>query len=211
MINYTQIIDISWPITEQMTSYKNGNEVKFAYVASYDQGHGYRKSLVTMSSHSGTHIDAPSHFMEDGLPVETIPLTSLVGPCKVLDLRHCTEKITSQDLAQHDIQAGDRILLQTKNSDLLETAPFDQNFIYIDYQAALFLAEKKIKAIGIDYLGIERHQPGHETHSTFFSNAITILEGLRLKDVIPGNYFLCCLPLNIHGLEGAPARAILLK
>ena len=207
-MKYSKIIDISWPITPTMTSYKNGNEVKFADLASWEKDK-YRKSLITLSTHSGTHVDAPSHFHEHGETFEKLSLSSMVGPCKVLDATHCSEKITKQDLEKQNITQDDIILFKTKNSNLKTDVPFDPNFIYLELSAAQLLADKKIKAVGFDYLGIERHQPGHDTHSILFNNQITIIEGLRLNHVTPGDYFFCCLPLAIQGLEAAPARAVL--
>jgi arylformamidase len=210
MINVTKIIDISWPISPEMTAYKDKHEAIFTPVAEFARDH-YRKSTITLSSHDGTHVDAPSHFLESGVTIDHVPLATLNGPCKVIDLVHCDEKITLTDVAACDINAGDIILFKTKNSLLSPNAPFNPNFIFIDHQAARFLADKKIKAIGVDYLGIERQQPGHETHDAFLSNNIGVIEGLRLADVCAGSYFLCCLPLNVQGLDGAPARAVLLQ
>src|SRR3990172_659455 len=113
-MNNSSIIDISWPISPAMTSYKNGNEVKFIDGATFEKNH-HRKSLITLSAHSGTHIDAPSHFQEQGGSCETITLGSMIGPCSVLDLTHCIEKITHQDLERYNIGSGEIILLKTKN------------------------------------------------------------------------------------------------
>lgn len=210
MINITNIIDISWPISPSMTAYKDKHEAAFTTVADFPNDY-YRKSTITLSSHEGTHVDAPSHFLEQGVTIDQVPLATFIGPCKVIDLTHCDEKIKLSDIATCDINAGDIILCKTKNSLLSPTAPFNPNFIFIDLGAARFLTDKKIKAIGVDYLGIERQQPAHETHHAFLSNNIGLIEGLRLADVAAGDYFLCCLPLKIQGLDGAPARAILIK
>lgn len=210
MINITQIIDISWPISSEMTAYKDKHETTFTTIAEFDRDH-YRKSTITLSSHDGTHVDGPSHFLEHGVSIDHVPLATFIGPCKVIDLTHCDEKITLSDVAACDVNAGDIILFKTKNSLLSPTAAFNPNFVFIDLHAALFLADKKIKTVGVDYLGIERQQPKHETHEAFLANNIGVIEGLRLADAAAGSYFLCCLPLKVQGLEGAPARAILLK
>lgn len=210
MKNPQTIIDISWPITPDMTSYKNNKPVNFTHEKNFAD-HQVCDSKITLNSHTGTHIDAPSHFLANGVTIETISLQSLVGPCRVLDLTHVENKITNQDLKTFDIQADEIILLKTKNSLLENTAPFDTKFVYLDKTGAQFLADKKIKTVGIDYLGIEREQPDHETHCILFEQRITIIEGLRLMETIGGeSYILYCLPLAVNGLEAAPARAILI-
>jgi arylformamidase len=109
------------------------------------------------------------------------------------------------------IYAGDIILLKTANSSLGATALFNPSFVYLEASGAHYLQEKKIKAVGIDYLGIERAQPAHETHLQLMEHGITIIEGLRLQHVKQGRYLVCCLPLNAVGIEAAPARAVLIE
>jgi arylformamidase len=209
-MKFKNIIDISWPITEHMTEYKNQKSIACTDLATFEQDK-YRKSILRLSSHTGTHVDAPSHFLEQGKTIDQVSLGSLVGSCRVLDLTAVQEKITRQDLEKYDICADQIILLKTKNSFCQPTDLFNPNFIYIEEAAARYLADCKIKAIGIDYLGIERNQPGHETHDVLLRNDIGLIEGLRFAHVEPGNYFLCCLPIAVQGLDGAPARAILLE
>ncbi len=211
MINAKTIIDISWPITQDMTSYKNNKPVSIIHEKNFDE-HEVRDSKITLNSHTGTHIDAPSHFLADGKSIEQIPLESLNGPCRVLDLTHIEQKITAHDLADFNIQTDEILLLKTKNSFLDETASFNTNFVYLEKTGAQFLADKKIKTVGIDYLGIEREQPNHETHCILLTQKITIIEGLRLGKARGGeHYVLCCLPLAVQNLEAAPARAILMS
>lgn len=204
------IIDISWPITPTMTSYKDNKNISFEHTKLFESN-AVRESKLHIGSHTGTHIDAPAHFMQDGQTIEKIPLSASVGPCHVIDLTEVTEYITPDDFDGIDIQQGDIIICKTQNSQLLPTQPFDHHFVYLAQSAADFLVEKKIKAIGIDYLGIERNQPKHETHISLMRNGIVIIEGLRLQHVQPGRYFLWCLPLAVQGLEAAPARAVLTK
>lgn len=191
-----------------MTTYKDSKVVQFTHNKRFEDDK-VRESTITLNSHTGTHIDAPSHFLQNGTTLEHIPLEHLVGPCRVLDLTHVKGSISDRELEKHDIQAGQRLLLKTTNSVLEPTSLFDYNFVYLDASGAQFLASKKVLTVGIDYLGIERNQPDHETHATLFEHNIVIIEGLRLKDVQPGCYELYCLPLAVHGLEAAPARAVL--
>lgn len=192
-----EIIDISWPITANSTTYKNKNNLIIG------------KDHVRMSVHTGTHIDAPAHFIENGETIDTINLSTLIGPCRVLDFTHIENAIGKADLVPLDIKRSERILLKTKNSMKQATDQFDQNFIYLDESGAIFLSEIGIGCIGIDYLGIERAQQNHPTHIAFLNKKIPIIEGLRLAHVSPGNYNLICMPISLHGLEAAPARAVL--
>jgi arylformamidase len=203
-----KIIDISWPITLDMTAYKDRAVVSFNYTKTFEKD-GVRESIITLGSHSGTHIDAPSHFLADGAAIQERNLAETCGPCIVLDCTDVIEAITDEVLRKHEINEGDIVLLKTRNSSLAANAPFAYDFIYLAASGAAYLSSKKIKAVGIDYLGIERQQPHHETHITLMQNGISIIEGLRLALVNPGSYRLWCLPLCIQGLEAAPARAVL--
>lgn len=205
-----KIIDISWLISENITEYKNKNSIKLIQQANYKEN-GVREKLITFNSHTGTHIDAPAHFTENGKTLDQVDLNKFYGPCKVLDLTHIQEKITSQDLENFDIKENDIIILKTKNSELPETGAFVNNYVYLEKTGAKYLADKKIKTFGFDYLGIESNQPGHETHKYLLKTGIPIIEGLRLKNVEAGEYILSCLPILIKNSDGAPARAILIK
>lgn len=204
-----KIFDISWPITPEITEYKNKKTVRIDHVKIFERD-AVRESVIQLGSHTGTHIDAPSHFMASGTSLEDMPLDACIGECVVID---CTNLpvITADILRAHDIAAHAIVLCKTDNSDCEPTAAFNANFVYLDSSAAQYLAEKQIKAVGIDYLGIERNQPAHETHIYLMQEGITIIEGLRLANVPAGRYELICLPLKIEGVEAAPARAVLLK
>ena len=205
------IFDISWPISSTITGYKDKKTVSITQVKEFDRDN-VRESTITINSHTGTHVDAPSHFLKDGKTIDQIALERLIGQAVVLDLTMVTDAITREHLEQHAgaINSGDIVLLKTTNSDLQPTAPFTPHFIYLHQSGARYLAEKNIKAVGIDYLGIERNQPGHETHVELFTHDVVIVEGLRLEHVQPGRYDFYCLPLKVVGLEAAPARALLI-
>jgi arylformamidase len=204
-----KIIDISWPITLDMTAYKDRAVVAFQYTKTFEKD-AARESVITLGSHSGTHVDAPSHFIADGASIHDVPVAATCGPCVVIDCTDVAECITDENLREHAIEKGAIILLKTRNSAYAVNASFRYDFIYLAASGAAYLASKKIKAVGIDYLGIERQQPNHETHELLMHNGITIIEGLRLSEAESGSYTLFCLPLRVQGLEAAPARAILL-
>lgn len=203
------IYDISWPISPSMTAYKNNKTVIFTQNKQFDTD-GVRDSSITLGSHTGTHVDAPSHFLRDGKLIDEISPDRLIGKALVIDCMMVTDAIEPKNLQEHEIAPGDIVLLRTANSASDPNGPFNPNFIYLSPQAAAYLAEKKVKAVGIDYLGIERGDPEHQTHTTLMHADIAIIEGLRLAHVPAGSYFLICLPLAIVGLEAAPARALLM-
>jgi len=206
------IYDISWPISEVTTGYKDKQLIQFLETKSFSKD-GVRESEIKIGSHSGTHVDAPSHFLRDGKTIDQITLDRLIGRCKVLDLTGITgDAITYDDLVIHDEQIfeGDIIALKTTNSALEIFGTFNSNFVYLHESGAHYFAQKKVKAVGIDYLGIERLQPDHITHTTLMHADIVVIEGLRLGHVPGGTYLIVCLPLFVLGTEAAPARAILI-
>jgi arylformamidase len=207
-----KIIDISWPISKATTGYKDRSVVDIQEIKNFNRD-GVRETALHLSSHTGTHIDAPSHFLRDGKTIDEMSVDRFIGDCIVLDMTTCAERITRDCLMAHDgdIVEGSIVLLRTANSDLNATDKFSPHFVYLEASGALYLAEKKIKAVGIDYLGIEHSQPGHPTHENLMHADVAIIEGLRLGHVQAGNYLFVGLPLNVIGVEAAPARAILIK
>ncbi|MBD3231987.1 cyclase family protein [Candidatus Dependentiae bacterium] len=204
-----EILDISWPISENITEYKNRKTVELKNIKNY-QKDGVSETMIKFHSHTGTHVDACEHFLGNKKTVDQIDLQNLIGKCKVLDFITLEEdKITKSDLEKFEINKNDIILLKTKNSEFNPTDKFNPNFVYLDKSGAQFLADKKIKCVGIDYLGIERNQTNHETHKILLQNNIPIIEGLRLKNAIKKEYTLYCLPILIQVIDAAPARAIL--
>lgn len=205
------IIDISWPISNTMTTYKNRKDVSITTIKSLTQD-CIAESTIVMHSHTGTHVDAPAHFIKQGKTIEQILLEQLCGPCLVIDCTQVTEKITKKDLLIHQklLQNQKKVLLKTKNSFCNPTEPFNNNFIFLEESGAQFLVDCDVQTVGFDYLGIERTQKDHPTHKMLLKHGI-IIEGLRLELVTPGKYILYCLPLAIQYGDGAPARAILLQ
>lgn len=193
-----------------MTAYKDKKTVAFTQNKSFEKD-GFYESTIALSAHSGTHIDAPLHFVRDGKTIDQLELSQVIGRCKVFDMSSVTDGITQDHLENLDIQPHDIILFKTSNSALQPTDTFNPQFICLEISGAQYLVQRKIKAVGIDYLGIERGQAGHLTHNLLFKHNIVIIEGLRLQNIKQGSYFLCCLPLAMVGLEAAPARAVLIE
>jgi arylformamidase len=203
-----KLYDISMTIHEGMQVYKNKEEKKPRIWARQDftTAKAY-ESQLSMDVHAGTHLDAPLHMIPDGATIESIPLEHLVGTARVLDLTHVEEGVSRADLEPFGLQQGEWILLKTRNSLSEE---FDPNFVYLKADGAQYAKELKLRGIGTDGLGIERAQPDYATHKTLFENNICIVEGLRLKDVPAGTYFMVIAPLKLTGIDAAPARAFLI-
>lgn len=204
-----KIYDISAPIFEGMPVYKNKAEKqpKFEITQDFDTG-TVRETRVQLDCHTGTHVDSPLHMIKGGDEIQTIPLERWVGPCKVFDLTGVKDKIDVEHLENLNIVPNDFILFKTDNS--LEDG-FNFEFVYLSEAGAKYLAEIGIRGVGIDALGVERSQPGHPTHRTLFAHNIVIIEGLRLKDVPQGEYFLVAAPIKLIGTEAAPARVFLME
>jgi arylformamidase len=203
------IRDISMTIHPHMTVYKNKENKQPLFLKSADfETHGVYETDITMNLHTGTHIDFPLHTLKEGHNSDGHPLSTFIGTAKVFDLSQIDECISKADIEQLNIQKDDFILFKTRNSFRDD---FDFNFVYLDESAAQYLANKKIRGVGIDSLGIERNQPNHPTHDTLLGAAIIILEGLRLKDISENNYEFICLPLKIAHVEALPVRAILIE
>jgi arylformamidase len=199
-----KIYDVTGSIFEGMAVYKNKPE-KQPKLKTVTNGY-VTESRIDMDVHTGTHIDAPLHMMTDGDTFESIPLDSLVGMCTVLDLTGVHDRITKEDLERFAIRKGDFVLLKTRNSDVDE---FRFDFVFLAQDGAEYLAQLGVRGIGIDALGIERDQPGHPTHHILFQHGVIVMEGLRLKEVEAGEYFMVAAPLKIVGTDAAPARILL--
>lgn len=204
-----KVYDISMSIHHGMPVYKNKDEKRpiIQVMQDFSTGSSYG-SRISMDMHTGTHIDAPLHMIENGSTMDEFNIEKVVTECKVIDLTEVKDKITEKDFNNKEINEGDFILLKTRNSF---EEDFDFNFVFLDESGATYLKQRGIKGVGIDSLGIERSQKGHETHKILLGDGITIIEGLRLKEVNEGKYLLFALPLKIMGVEAAPARAILIE
>jgi arylformamidase len=202
----SKIFDITLPVYEGMPVYKNKPE-KQPKLETVTNAH-VTESRLSLDLHTGTHIDAPLHMINDGDTFKTISLEDLTRNVKVLDLTSVEDGITKDDLMKFGIEKNDFLLFKTKNSFDKE---FNFNFIYLKADGAEYLAEKGIRGVGIDALGVERSQPNHPTHKTLFAAGIIVIEGLALAEVVEGEYFMVAAPLKLLETDAAPARVILIK
>ncbi len=205
-----KIYDVSMEIHPLMQVWKDRDERRpeFQVTRDYENGQGGRETRVSLDMHTGTHVDAPLHFIEDGLTIDHTSIERLVRNVKVLDLTSVKDRITREDLQHYDIESQDFVLFKTRNSYCDTT--FDLNFVFLERTGAEYLVEQQIAGVGTDALGIERSQPQHETHISLLKRDIIIIEGLRLKDVPAGEYFMLAAPLRIVSVEAAPARVVLI-
>ena len=203
------IYDISIPITDNMLNWLGDDPVKVYKSASYEKGDSFSVTRLEMGAHTGTHIDAPHHFLESGSTVEQVNVSKLMGKCKVFEIKN-RDMIDVESLKKYKIEENDRILLKTDNSNhIWYKKEFRKDFVSLTPNAAEYLAEKKVAAVGIDYLSIGAYEGGEETHRILMGAGIWIIEGIYLDNIAPGEYKLICLPLKIVGSDGAPARAVL--
>ncbi len=175
-----------------------------------DMGKGDSSTLsrICMGAHSGTHMDAPLHFIRSGKSVDRLPLDAVIGPARVVGIKD-RKQITPAELARHRIHRGERILLKTANSGYWKAGGFRKDFVSISPEAAAYLAACRVRTVGIDYLSVGAYGNGSATHRTLLAAGIWIIEGLDLSGIRPGSHRLICLPLKITGSEGAPARAVI--
>ncbi len=198
------LIDISMEISPNMPVYKGRKSKKPIFKnLSNHKNDNIHETEITINLHTGTHVDAPLHMIENGKDSEIFDF--FITDCKVLDLTKVKNCITHNHLQRFNINHNDFILLKTKNSHNKGT----QNFIYLRKDGAEYLVSKKIKGTGIDSLGIERNQPGHPTHRKLLGENIIIIEGLNLKNVKAGSYKLFFIPLNIKEVEALPVKILL--
>lgn len=207
-----KIFDISMPIQNNMLVWPGdpGADIKTTATVEKD---GVGESYLSFGSHTGTHIDAPKHFVAQASGVDAIALEKLVGECIVVDLTGIDHKeIMVSDISNIPIKRGSRILFKTGNYKYLHGNIFPDSYISLSLEAAEYLVEKDVWLVGIDFLGIEkRKNPGHPVHTTLLKAGIVNVEGLDLSEVSAGKYQLICLPIKLKDADGAPARAILMS
>lgn len=171
-------------------------------------------SHLALGAHSGTHVDAPVHFLTAGEGIETFSLESFVGPCFVADLRAVTSLITAADLESAGVPDDvERLLALTRNSGWSrQDEAFRPDYVAFDLSAAEWCVNRGVRLLGNDYLSVEAYDAGdHQVHKTLLGAGVAILEGLDLDGVSPGSYELSALPINIPGSDGSPVRAVLIE
>jgi arylformamidase len=202
--------DISIPLKDGMVSWPGDEAPSIKQVTFMDKGDICNVTKLHMSAHTATHMDAPRHFINDGVGIEQTPVDALIGPARVVEIADAVA-IRRAELEALQPKRGERLIFKTRNSREAWGKPeFDKDFVYIADEGARYLVECGVRTVGVDYLSIGGfYHDTVETHVTILGAGIAVIEGLDLSAVEAGEYELICLPLKIAGADGAPARAVL--
>ena len=206
-----KIFDISVPLSPELPVWPGDQKIEITHQYKIEKKGDANLTSIKLSSHTGTHIDAPLHFVENGKTTLDIPLEKLIGKCLVTDAQGL-QKITADDLNKMDIpKKTNKLLLKTDNSLLWKNPkhPFKKDYCALTADAAQWVVDHNIHLVGIDYASIQLFTDPADTHVILLSNEVVIVENLDLRFVKPGEYRLVCLPLKIEAVEGTLARAIL--
>ena len=206
-----RIIDITLPISPEAIVWPGDPPIDATQVLHMARGDVCTLTRVAMSAHTGTHLDAPAHFILGGGTVESLDLNVLIGPALVVDVGE-VEQVTAVILQNLDIPPGtERLLIKSTNSarwEAGETA-FYEKYVAIEADAAQWLVDQGVKLVGVDYLSVAPYHDLITTHKILLGAEVIAVEGLNLHDISPGQYQLICLPIKIAGSDGAPVRAVL--
>jgi arylformamidase len=209
-----KIIGITLTISPEIPTWPGDLKVRLERVKKIEEGANDNLSQMELGVHTGTHVDAPFHFVSTGIKVDELPLDVLVGSVQVVQIPDDVGLITAETLKKVKIDPSiPRILFKTRNSHywLNHVKTFQIDFVAIAQDAAAQLVAMGMKLVGIDYLSVGPFKNSKPTHDTFLGAGLALLEGADLSEVEPGEYKLFCLPMKLHATEGAPARAILIK
>lgn len=205
-----KIYDITVSISPDLPVYPGDPNIQVTRRLSLEAGDVANVSHLNFGTHTGTHVDPPSHFVPGGASLDQLPLDVLIGPARVVDAGEA-RVITAAMIERAPLDGVTRVLFKTRNSRLWqEASEFATDFVYLETDAAERLVERGVRLVGIDYLSVEKfnfEQP--TTHLALLRNNVIIIEGLNLSEVAPGDYELICLPLKIKDGDGGPARVVL--
>ena len=203
--------DVSVTVRTGLPVWPGNPLVDLTPVQSFPQGDEVTISKLSLGAHTGTHMDAPLHFIEAGKTIDEVPLEIGLGRARVIEIEN-REVITLEELERHAIEANERLLFKTHNSarDLFAKDDFTEDYVYISTEAGEYLADRRVKLVGVDYVSVGGYQKNApEVHRALLGGGVWIVEGLDLSSTPPGEYDLLCLPLKLKGLEASPVRALL--
>lgn len=206
-------IDVSATLDPTTTPvYEGDAPIRFDFLKDMRKGDALTLSAYSLGAHSGTHIDAPMHFIRDGASVERVPLASLIGLARVIDIPDSVQAIDAAELGRHEWKGAERVIFRTRSASRgwMKSPTFHKDFAYLAPDAAQLLADANVRLVGVDYISAEQFgAPAPRTHQILLGKGIPIIEGLALDDVTAGDYEIIVLPMKVAGHEGAPARAIM--
>jgi arylformamidase len=206
-------IDVTATLDPSTTPvYEGDAPMKFEFLKDMRRGDALTLSVYSLGAHSGTHIDAPMHFIRDGAPVDQVALDRLIGAARVIEIADGIQAIDASELNRHNWRGASRVLFRTRSSHRgwMDSARFHRDFAYIAPDAAQLLADAGVILVGIDYISAEQFgASAPRTHQILLGRGVPIVEGMDLRRVRAGDYDVIVLPIRVAGHEGAPARAIL--
>jgi arylformamidase len=194
--------------------YEGDAPMKFDFLHNMRKGDGFTLSVYSMGAHSGTHVDAPMHFVLGGATIDQLPLDPFIGSARVIDIPDDVQAINAAELGRHEWKGAERVLFRTRSSarGWMSSSIFHRDFAYVAPDAAQLLADAGVKLVGIDYISAEQFgATAPMTHRILLGQGIPIVEGLSLAGVSAGDYDIVVLPIKVGGHEGAPARAVMRK
>ncbi len=209
-----KIHDISLNITSRTPVWPGDIPVWLERAKKIEEGEEDNLSQLKMGVHTGTHLDAPYHFVNEGKKIDEIPLDIFIGACQVVQVGDEVGLITAKEIAKAGIDRSiPRIIFKTRNStEWLNPNPvFNKDFVGVSTDGAAALVEMGMKLVGLDYLSVAPFDSGKPVHDVFLQAGLVLLEGADLSRIQPGNYQLICLPLKLGATEGSPTRAILVE
>ncbi len=207
-----RIFDITVTITNDLPVWPGDPKVQLQRISKIEEGESANVSSVSMSVHSGTHMDAPYHFVRQGKTIDALPLEVLIGPVQVVEVSDAVGVINRQVILGCEIKPGvERVLFKTRNSQFWPGKEFRTDFVGVDEGAAKALVEMKVRLVGIDYLSIAPYNASRPTHEVLLSHEVVVLEGCDLSQVKAGFYTLIALPTKFGAADGAPVRAVLME
>ncbi len=203
-----KIYDISLTLSPQSIRWVTAQPLELIERKRMSRGDTNNSSSIHTSVHAGTHVDAPFHFVPDGVTIEALPLETFIGPARVCAVKPDTH-ITAADVAAAGLQGETRVLFKTRNSTLLKVGVYDASFAPFSVDGAKALVDLGLKLVGLDYLSAAAANEQVPVHREFLDHGVILLEGVQLSDVPPGRYELFCPPVKLAGSDGAPCRAVL--
>jgi arylformamidase len=201
-------IDVSLPVKTAMVHWPGNPVPTLRQLLSIANGDVCNLTAFEMGAHTGTHMDAPRHFIDGGETMENMPLDAVIGPAEVIEIRDA--EIRRAHLEPLGLTRGSRVLFKTSNSERLWlTDEFQEEFVAVMPDAAAYLVERGVQTVGVDCLSVAPFSDSVTTHRILLGAGIWVIEGLNLRDIEPGSYDLVCLPLKMVGSDGAPSRCVL--
>lgn len=203
------LYDISLPVSAQTVTFPGDPTIRFHPALRLERGEVVNLTAMEMCVHTGTHFDAPWHFLDQGARSDQVPLENFLGPALVVEIPE-VRSIGRAELERFPLDGVRRLLLKTRNSVLLHDTVFHQDFTYLTKDGAEYLLARGTRLVAIDYFSIDRFgSPDFPAHHALLGANVVIVEAVDLSAVPPGDYELLCLPMKLAGLDGAPVRAVL--